>query len=56
MTRTTKYFIGRVTLFFDNYLTEYRITIKFLHTFLDHEVVHTPCILTLPQKILLLYI
>ena len=31
---TTKYFIGRVTLFFaNNYLTEYRITMEFLHYF-----------------------
>ena len=29
------YFLGRVTLFFaDNYLTEYRITMEFLHNFL----------------------
>ena len=29
------YFIGRVTLFFaNNYLTEYRITMEFLHNFL----------------------
>ena len=32
---TTMYFIGRVTLFFaNNYLTEYRITMEFLHNFL----------------------
>ena len=32
---TTMYFIGRVTLFFDNnYLTEYRIAMEFLHNFL----------------------
>ena len=31
---TTKYFIGRVTLFLaNNYLTEYRITMEFLHIF-----------------------
>ena len=31
---TTMYFIGRVTLFFaNNYLTEYRITMEFLHNF-----------------------
>ena len=30
----TKYFIGSVTLFFaNNYLTEYRITMEFLHNF-----------------------
>ena len=30
----TKYFIGRVTLFFaNNSLTEYRITMEFLHNF-----------------------
>ena len=41
-----KYFVyyvfhGRVTLFFvNNYLTEYRITMKFLHNFfLDPEVI-----------------
>ena len=29
------FFIGRVTLFFaNNYLTEYRITVEFLHNFL----------------------
>ena len=29
------YFIGRATLFFaNNYLTEYRITMEFLHDFL----------------------
>ena len=29
------YFIGRVTLFIaNNYLTEYRITMEFLHNFL----------------------
>ena len=33
---TTKYFIGRVTLFLaNNYLTEYRITMEFLHNFLE---------------------
>ena len=31
---TTKYFIGCVTLFFgNNYSTEYRITMEFLHKF-----------------------
>ena len=31
----TMYFIGRVTLFFaNNYLPEYRITMKFLYNFL----------------------
>ena len=31
----TMYFIGRVTQFFaNNYLTEYRITMEFLHKFL----------------------
>ena len=31
---TTKYFKGRVTLFFaNNSLTEYRITMEFLHNF-----------------------
>ena len=31
------YFIGRVTLFFaNNYLTEYRITMKLLHIFFLH--------------------
>ena len=35
---STMYFIGHVTLFFaNNYLTEYRITMKFLHIFF------TPC-------------
>ena len=37
---TTKYFIGRVTLFFaNNYLTECRITVEFLHNFLDPDVI-----------------
>ena len=38
---TTKYFIGRVTLFFANhYSTEYRITMEFLHHFyLDPDVI-----------------
>ena len=37
----TKYFIGRVTLFFaNNYLTEYRITMEFLHNFyFDPDVI-----------------
>ena len=31
---TAKYFIGRVTLFFaNNYLSEYRIAMEFLHNF-----------------------
>ena len=34
------YFIGRVTLLFaNNYLTEYRITMEFLHNFLDPDVI-----------------
>ena len=34
------YFIGHVTLFFaNNYLTEYRITMEFLHNFLDPDVI-----------------
>ena len=32
---STVYIIGRVTLFFaNNYLTEYQITMEFLHNFL----------------------
>ena len=53
----TKYFIGHVTMFFaNNYLTEYRITMEFLHNFLDPDVilVHIPCLLMLPQRSLLL--
>ena len=35
-----KYFIGRITLFFtNNYLPEYWITMKFLHIFLDADVI-----------------
>ena len=34
------YFICRLTLFFaNNSLTECRITMEFLHNFLDHEVI-----------------
>ena len=36
----TKYFIGRVTLFFaNNNLTGYQITMEFLHIFLDPDVI-----------------
>ena len=51
------HFIGRVTLFFaNNSLTECKITIEFCTIFLDPEVilVHIPCLLILPQIILLL--
>ena len=34
------YFIGHITEFFaDNSLTEYRITMEFLHKFLYHEII-----------------
>ena len=38
--QTTKYFTGRVTLFFaNNYLTKYRITMEFLRNFLNPDVI-----------------
>ena len=53
----TKYFIGRVTLFFaNNYITEYRITMEFLHFFLDPDVfssLHTMLINASTKSLLL---
>ena len=37
---TTKYFLGHIILFFaNNCLAEYRITMEFLHIFLDTDVI-----------------